>query len=481
MRKRGLLLSVSLAILAMALVLLIAAESQQTAAVDQESAAGTQELEPMLSLPLIVSNHNALDSSPFGVVMYASINDDVGLSEMEEAGAKWVTTQLHWKWLEPNKGSYNWTGFDTKVRNAQAADMDVFVLFTSNPSWAAALPGGPVTDTQDLVNFVSLMAERYDCDGVDDAEGQPCVHYWSFYAEPDNGDLGRALGGKGYWGHDGSGYAAMLAQVSPAIHNANPKAKVLIGGLAYDWFEEDGGPFVRDFLTDTLAALNTMGGAQAYIDAVAFHYYPISGDKWSGIAEKAREIRGIMARHGADDLPLICPEMGYWSSPTWGSSEEEQASWLVQMYAQGLSEGMQMLSWYKVFDNAIPGSPEDQYPDRTSGLLRMDWTPKPAYFAYQTMSHELRGLSYQRPLGAAGAEGYVFTLPGGGEKTVVWSQAGTVRVTFPYTHLRLVNTVGEEFDIWDSQATSPGDLDGGVVGQIELEFYENQPFYVEER
>ncbi len=42
--------------------------------------------------------------------------------------------------------------------------------------------------------------------------------------------------------------------ISPAIHAADPQAKVLIGGLAYDAFEP-GGPFVRSFLGDTLAAL----------------------------------------------------------------------------------------------------------------------------------------------------------------------------------------------------------------------------------
>ena len=57
--------------------------------------------------------------------------------------------------------------------------MEVFVLFTDNPSWAAALPGGPVTATQALVDFVTRMAARYDCDGIEDAPGSPCGHYWS--------------------------------------------------------------------------------------------------------------------------------------------------------------------------------------------------------------------------------------------------------------------------------------------------------------
>jgi hypothetical protein len=392
---------------------------------------------------------------------------------MQNAGAKWVTTRLDWSAIEPSKGNYDWSSFDTKVQNARAAGMELFVLFTGNPAWAAELPGGPVYDMQDLLDFVTVMAERYDCDGLNDAAGHPCVHSWSFYGEPDNGDPYRAELGKGYWGHNGAGYAAMISQVSTAMKGANPQAQVLIGGVAYDYFEEDGGPFVRSFLADTLSALGALGGVEHYIDAVAFHYYPISAE-WASIREKTAEIRTIMAANGAGALPLLCPEMGYWSSPTFDSSTTEQAWRLVQMYTRGLSAGLQQMSWFKVFDDAVV---DKEYPDDTSGLLDINGVAKPSYYAYQTLTRELRGLYYQRALEFGGAEGYVFGARGRSEKTVLWSQAGTMFVTFPYTRLRLVDTLGGEFIIVDNQPTSPGDWDS-VVGQITLAISE-QPYYVE--
>ena len=273
----------------------------------------------------------------------------------------------------------------------------------------------------------------------------------------------------------------MLYQISPAIHSANPRAQVLIGGLAYDYFEEDNpsNPFVRDFLTDTLTALNTYpGGADTYLNAVAFHFYPISADRWPTIREKTWEIAGIMTNHGVGDLPLISPEMGYWSSSKHGSSEEGQARRLAQMYARSLSVGLHSLSWYKVFDDAVAGSIEDEYPDSTSGLLRLNGSKKPSYYAYQTMTEELHGAIYSRELGAAGAEGYVFDMLDGKEKTVVWSSSGTVHVDFSYSHVRLVDTQGNVFDIQDGDTTTPGDLDGSVNGVIRLEIHENQPYYV---
>lgn len=430
-------------------------------------------------LPLTTRWYDPSYVSPFGIMMHGDVDDVAGLQTMKDGGSKWVKTTLNWSTIEPTQGAYNWSNFDTKAQNAQAAGMDVFVLFKNNPSWAAPLPGGPVTDTQDLVDFVTLMAERYDCDGVDDAPESPCVHYWSFYGEPDNGDLERAQRGKGYWGHNGAGFAEMLYHVSPAIRAANSQAKVLIGGLAYDWFEESGGPFVRSFLTDTLSALNGyLGGADAYIDAVAFHFYPISASRWSTIREKALEVRGIMERHGVGDLMLVCPEMGYWSSPKFGSSEEEQAQRVVQMHVRGLSVGVRPFFWYMIFDAAEPNSAEDSYPDKTAGLLDVDGQPKQSYYAYQTMTQELYGARYLRPLQAANAEGYVFQMPGGREKTVLWATTSYAEVAFSHSCLRLVDTDGDVYDpITDG--LEGWDQDGQVNGQIVLGVYQDTPFYIE--
>ena len=478
MRKAAFWSAIGLAVSMIILVLMNNGEMQPSSALDNPAGGWAQEVTHTVSLPL-VARHYPPSPSPFGVIMYGGVTDDAGLGAMENAGAKVVTTYLRWSQIESEKGIYNWSSFDRQVQNAQAAGMELFVLFTSNPRWAAALPGGPVTNTQDLVDFVTVMAERYDCDGYDDAEGHPCIRYWSFYAEPDNGKLDYAEKGKGFWGHDGAGYADMLAQITPAIHQANPRALVLPGGLAYDWFEEYGGPFVRDFLKDTLDALETRpGGVQAYLDGVAVHFYPISAQLWPTIRDKFAEIQGIMDSHGGGTLPLFCPEMGYWSSPEFDSSEQLQARRLVQMFVRGLSMDIRVMSWYKVYDAAVAGSEDDKYPDRTAGLLRVDGSPKPSYYAYRAMTRELERARYKSSLSVAGVEGYVFQMAGGQEKTVLWSLSGDAFVTFPYGHLRLVDTVGGEFDIWDNQKTSPGDWDD-TVGQITLVIHENQPFYVE--
>jgi len=393
---------------------------------------------------------------------------------MREAGAGWVVTVLDWAAVQPSRNAWNWEAFDPKVQSAQAAGMRVIVLFHNNPPWAVPYPDGPVTDTQDLVRFLEAAVERYNGDGRDDAPGSPRVDIWSFYAEPDNGDPVR-YPSRGHWGKQPEQYAEMLKVAAGVIHAHDARAWVMNGGLAYDWFEEDGGPFVRDFLTRTLQALNgdAPGQARQFLDAIAFHFYPIATPRWPTIREKTQEIRAIMERHGIGDLPLVVPEMGFWSDPEWGSSEDVQARRLVQIFVRGMAEGIRYLAWYEVFDEA------DSVYINEFGLFRYGDLnqPKKAYWAYRALAQELRGARYRQPLAVPGVEGYVFRMPDGREKIVLWAVERDTTVDFPWACLRLVDTLGAVFDpVRDGDGN--WDLDREQNGRIRLMLYMDQPFYV---
>jgi hypothetical protein len=435
------------------------------------------ELTPVVYLPAF---HHPGNMNPFGVIMYGGVTDEQGLAKMTDAGSRWVTTRLVWATAEPyppvgTVHTYHWSAFDTAAQNAQAAGVNLFVLVTGNPAWAASSPGGPVTDMASMVSFVTAVAERYDGDGNADAAGQPVVNYWSFYAEPDNNQEWRATQqGKGLWGDNPAGYAAMLSQVAPAMHAANPRAKVLIGGLAYDWFTTDCnpkcGPYVKSFLGGVLQNLNNYpGGATRYLDAVAFHYYPISTWRWPTIRNKALEIQNTLNQHGAGSLPLIVPEMGYWSDPAAGSSETLQAQGLVQMYVRGFSAGIRQMSWYQVFD--FGGGTESTGLFRNGNLL----DPRPAYLAYNTMTAELTHYRYAQTLAAAGVEGYVFSLENGQTKTVLWATGSARNVPFNQECARRVDLLGAATQVTDGGA---GDLDGANNGQVTLSIGSNNPTYV---
>ena len=420
-------------------------------------------------LPLVTRCYDGT-VPPFGITMYGSIDDDAGLQEMQELRLSWVTTFVSWSDVEPDPPTngthtYDWSIHDTKFTNAAAAGFRPIALIGGNPAWAAEYPGGPVTDTNHLKAFLGALIERYDGDGFADAPGSVRVRHWMLYPEPDNGDEERAPAGKGYWGHNGAGFSQMLAEVQPVMKAADPGAKIMIGGLAYDWFEDQGGPFVRSFLPDVLEA----GGGE-YLDMVAIHYYPIF---WSTISAKMQDVKSTLNSYGYGDLPMICPEMGYWSDPAAGSSEEKQARRLVKMFVRGMSVDLNIMTWYAVFDH---GDGTEAH-----GLLNPDHTPKPAYTAYTVLVSELTGARYNRTEYPE-VEGYVFSTEcDTREKDVLWTnpvEGGEVTrdLSFPVSALRVVQKEGEESIIYDG---GPGDLDDTPDGRVTIRIT-GSPVYVEE-
>ena len=85
---------------------------------------------------------------------------------------------------------------------------------------------------------------------------------------------------------------------------ADPYAKLVMGGLAYDNFQEQGGPFNRAFLDGFLDA----GGGQ-YMDVFNFHYY-VQNANWCSLSAKLAELRAKLASHHVE-VPIISTETGF--------------------------------------------------------------------------------------------------------------------------------------------------------------------------
>ncbi|MER3513885.1 MAG: hypothetical protein C4310_05410, partial [Chloroflexota bacterium] len=117
----------------------------------------------------------------FGVQAWEEIDSSQARSYMRQAGIRWLRTTINWAEIEPSPlppSQYNWPTADGRITTLVQAGFSPILTLSGNPSWAAALPGGPVTNTRDLVEFMSALVERYDGDGLDDAPGSPVVRYW---------------------------------------------------------------------------------------------------------------------------------------------------------------------------------------------------------------------------------------------------------------------------------------------------------------
>jgi hypothetical protein len=274
------------------------------------------------------------------------------------------------------------------------------VTHSDNPIWAAIDSYGRVNQEHlgDLQEYIRALVERYDGDGKDDAPNSPVVNHWELYNEP---DIRGSYGIHG-WGYNGIEYAEMLALLYPTIKQANPNAKVLLGGIASDWFVDSAknpGLFVRGFLDDVLA-----NGGGHFFDIMNFHGYPAFAKDWTdnhgpGLYEKTEYIRAKLQEYGLDK-PIMITESG-WHSGEFvdgvavhnSGTPELQARYVVALYSQSLAQDVQALIFWMLSDIG------PTYP-YANGLVTSDSPPstKPALTAYRVAVDRLDKTQFQRRL-----------------------------------------------------------------------------------
>ena len=371
---------------------------------------------------------NPVPLEPLGLPRYAVDthwqSEPPMLRAAAESGAGLARIGVAWSAIEAEKStprSYHWEAYDEPFKRAAAAGMPVLASINECPAWACASAQGPLSGAtpDEMAEFMSAVVRRYS---------QPPynVHYWELFNEPDSTN-----GPNRGWGFNGTAYARMLAKVTPAIRAADPQARIFLGGLAYDWFITDNGPFYQNFLEDVISA----GGAP-YFDYVNFHYYP-QNIHWPTFPDKIKELRSILETAKVNK-PIVCTETGLTtaSNPEYRppamppNSPEQQARWLVKVHVQGFAYGLQMMTWFPFqdFTTDVPG-----YQIFTeAGLLRFDGTRKPGYTAYQTLTRTLGDAPFSRIVSGAGQplEIYEFTRPDG-RLWIAWSNGPNTTLPLP--------------------------------------------------
>lgn len=394
--------------------------------------------------------------SIFSVQMYGATGKNSRyFKAMDESGASWVRNRFSWMHVEPedvtpdNGKSYNWSSPDSVVAAAIDSNINIILTIEQSPKWAATHPDGPIdrVPLSKFAEFVYDLVERYDGDGINDAPGAPIVEYFEFNNEPD-----RHCAGRPGWGAHGTEYGEMLKAVYPSIKAANPNAKVVFGGIAYDWFNSKtcdvpaqesnpkysgylsewpirGGGFVYEFLDEVLEAC----GNEPCFDVMNIHVYSAFAENWRrfpgvngmsiGLYEKVEYVREKLQDHGHGGKPIIITEAGTPSAGPPGDvsakDQHMQAQHVVVYYTQGMAAGVESLAWWVLYDL----SPSD-WPAPV-GLVTQDGTPKLSYKAYQLMSEKFRTMRFEHRLSPAETgiawesfptmEAYKFTDPASGK------------------------------------------------------------------
>lgn len=431
-----------LLILATGIILSIILVQQRGQEVTGRTALAAEDTSTVVYLPTLFNDRNTLFPAPlFGMQTYGSTDVNAPYYDyLMGSQASWVRSSVSWQIVEPENTTpdqFSWTYADRSMAVARQdkGGLNVIAVIADVPEWARLNPdrdSRPIHPDQvgDFAEFVHATVERYDGDGFQDAPGRPIIRHWEIFNEPD-GDI--------RWGGYGTAYAEMLKVVYPAIKSASPGAQVLLGGLAYDWFDDwpNPGPFDRDFLRDVLD-----NGGGAYFDIMNFHVYPLFGEvewdsKGTGLTEKTAAVRALLAEYDLEK-PVVITEAGWHNSTDTGdspSSNAEQMARLVQLFVESHASDVKVMIWWMLQD---PGFMPDY------GLVTNDNPPqaKPAYTAYQTIVSMLEHTSFEgrletretngdammaayqfnrngRPLYVAWLNPYDFRIPVQGETAVL--------------------------------------------------------------
>lgn len=398
-----------------------------------------------------------------------------------ESGATWARVALNWADAEPantTPDKYKWAHADAQTALAVQRCWPLLITIGGNPAWASSLSEGYLdkVSASELAEFMGALAERYDGDGVQDAPGSPKVLYFELYNEPDVG----AASLNERWGDHPEKYAEMLKAVYPAIKAASPQAKVVFGGIAYDFFTdqdptypENNGPFVRAFFPNVLK-----NGAGPYFDIMNYHFYPLFGPNWTedppmdgpGLVQKTEAVRAIMRTNNVDK-PIIITEAGWHNNATIPHGDDTlQVRYVQQLYTQAKASGVSMLAWWPFAD----ASGSYTY---NSGLvthaINGSVTLKSAYYAYAVFAREIAGATYVAEIKAsADAKVYKFQDAKGRTIYVAWTNPTDLNSVFgsakyPYkdttrsTTISLVGTGATVYDAFWTQTAAVADADDG--------------------
>ena len=375
-------------------------------------------------------------------------------------GAGWARVYISGAQIEPEKGVYDWSWYDRKLAMLTQSGVKIIATISNPPRWAweVDLPddcSNVVKDPQDLYDFVTLLVNRYQNRAYNSAgvKALISIHDWEIFNEPDTQFGPRCDTGTMNYGYLGAEYAEVVQNTSSLIKSIDPQAKVIMGGIAYDWFTEYQGPFVRAFVGDVMSAT---GGAG--MDALNFHYFrdfraewerwSISNDPsnpfaapnppqcWPGgptfpvtgrdVVAKLSYFKNQMSTCYGVNKPIYISEIGHHGAEVLPPGVDPntdpeiydldaQARYVLQGYSRALANGAQNVTWYAL-SIVYSITPVDE-----QGLLDGNGDPKKAFWTYQTMTRELTGFQYNRTLDWGWyAEAYVFSNPCGTEKTVAW-------------------------------------------------------------
>ena len=321
------------------------------------------------------------------------------LDKITGAGFNWVKQQVEWKYVQPNgPNDQNWGQIDQFVNAANSRGVKVMLSIVQAPLWDRTNPTQPYPKSPtDLANFLSIMATRY--------KGKVGAYeVWNeenFAREVGPGNI------------NPGNYVQLLKAAFAAIRAADPNALVVSGAPTPTGVNDP------NIAIDDSTYLQQM---YAYLGGIVKSYFDVLGthaEAWANPPQnninstpppgvtgydnhpsfffrRLEDYRNDMVAAGDASKKMWETEFGYDSCQganipappgyvycQW-VSEQQQADYEVGAFRYARTNYPWLgaiFIWNLNFQANVPSSDEKW----GFGVLRSDWSPRPAYTALAAM------------------------------------------------------------------------------------------------
>ena len=340
----------------------------------------------------------------------------------------WDRILLYWSELQPY-GPDDWNVHhvdDGWLETARANGREVIGLLENTPPWASdgpaqiGVPRGlylPIDDPDNLwAQFVRKVVKHY--------AGR--IDHWIIWNEPDIEPPDDGI----QWGGTVKDYYQLVKVAYQVAKQENPNAVIHLAGLTYHHDNvHKRVQYLQRFITEARKD-RTARANNYYFDVATFHVYLTS----DSVYDITQVLYGILRRNGLKQ-PIWINEtnaqpsddpLNPWRAPTFVTSLDQQADFMIHAFALGLAAGAERIAVYKMIDN--PPYPEGH---PALGLVRADGTRRPAYEAVRVITTYFRDTRSAKLTRTGSTE--VVTLDRGTATTrIAWARGPvTTTITLP--------------------------------------------------
>lgn len=338
------------------------------------------------------------------------------------AGVTFARERTHQERAEPAEGRYDWSWYRTAPELFSEAGIGVASTWHSFAPWARVSGHKYPRDLRTAYRFARKLAETFP--------GK--IRVWEFWNEPD-------LPGGGFWDGSAWEFASMSKAAYLGFKAGDPSIPVTNGS------------FCSAPGTDRFAREALQNDLVEYFDIFNFHTY-------GPLKEYPALVGGwkkLLQKYGAGDMPVWVTENGtYAEGPAQvaprGGRNHVHSHGQEMIWAEFIPKSQllfQSLGVARDFSFVLPPMNEQQG-KKNWGLIRYDYTAKPGFTAFATLTDQLGNAEYLgQPDFGPGIRAFLFRQLDGTQTLAFWSESELDQQGSSPAGIRPVNEFRREFPL----------------------------------